>query len=252
MSPTADPIAAAATALVRARYAVGFTGAGVSAASGIPTFRSEAGIWARYPVEEYGTAWAFARDAEKVWELLGSLCRDLSQVEPNPAHVALADLESMGRLRAVVTQNVDALHQRAGSRQVIEFHGTAETAHCLMCARLFTGDYHSGWPPAPRCPDCGAIIKPDVVLFGDPIPDHAARRAEEEFSRCDAVLAVGSTLEVAPASWLVSGAAWRGAEVVIVDPQPSPLAREAATVVVDRPAEDALPEIVAAVRDLVS
>jgi NAD-dependent deacetylase len=242
-----EAIGRAAAVLTGASYPVGFTGAGVSAASGIPTFRAESGIWTRFPIEEYGTAEAFAHDPEKAWKLFGALTPDLEAAQPNPAHVAMAELEAKGRLKALVTQNIDGLHQRAGSRQVIEFHGTCESGHCYGCDRAFVMKELPAWPPAPRCPDCNTVVKPDVVLFGDQIPAEAMADAGAAFTRCDAVLVVGSSLQVPPASWLVIDAGERGKSIIIVDPEPSFFARKVATLTIAAPAEQVLPEIVSRV-----
>jgi NAD-dependent deacetylase len=250
MADLATAIAEAAAVLAGSSFAVGFTGAGISVASGIPTFRDRSGIWTRFPIEEYGTAAAFARDPEKTWELFGSLAPGLESAQPNPAHLAMAELEEMGKLKAVVTQNIDGLHQRAGSREVIEFHGTHDTGHCPQCRRTFVMKELPAWPPAPRCPDCNTVVKPDVVLFGDQIPDEAMSRAGAAFSRCDAVLAVGTSLQVPPASWLVLEAGRRGIRVIVVDPQPSSFAEMAATVTIAAAAEEALPRIVVRLRHM--
>jgi len=243
---TGDPVAAAAAILARATHAVAFTGAGISVASGISTFREEGGIWARFPVEEYGTGEAFHRDPERVWELFGALEGELRQARPNPAHEALARLESLGRLAAVITQNIDGLHQRAGSRRVVEYHGTMASAHCPSCGLTVRAGEIPPWPPAPRCPDCGTVLRPDVVLFGDAIPSAAVEASRELMAAADAVLAVGTTLEVAPASWLVLDASARGVPVIVVDPRPTAVARRAAGLLVEAPAEEALPAMVAA------
>lgn len=227
-----------------ARPAVAFTGAGVSTASGLSTFRAQDGIWARFPIEEYGTAEAFQRDPERAWELFGAIEGEFEAARPNPAHQALAELEAMNLLEGVITQNIDGLHQRAGSQRVVEYHGTAETAHCPRCQRRFGRDALPPWPPAPRCPRCGVVVRPDVVLFGDPIPAEASREAEALLGHAGTVLVVGSTLEVMPASWLVVAASRRGSRIAVVDPKPSRVARELAELVIPRPAEEALPELV--------
>lgn len=232
--------------LAASRSSVAFTGAGISAPSGITTFRAEDGIWARFPVEEYGTRQAFQRNPERCWELFGAMERELARAEPNAAHLALAELERRGLLAGVVTQNIDGLHTRAGSRRVVEYHGTAATARCPGCRRRFARREVSPWPPAPRCPQCGSVLRPDVVLFGDPIPSEADHEARELLDSADLVLVVGSTLEVAPASWLVLDAANRGAAVAVVDPHPSGTARAVATLLLEEPAERALPAVVEA------
>ncbi len=239
-----DPFRQAARILREGQPAVAFTGAGVSAASGIPTFRASDGIWARYPIEEYGTASAFRSDPERCWELFGPLGHQLEEAQPNPAHEGLARLEAIGLLQAVITQNIDGLHQRAGSSHVVEIHGTVETAHCPRCGERYRSGELPAWPPAPRCPSCRAVVRPDVVLFGDPMPVKAMEEAHELMEGAGAVLAVGTSLQVMPASWLVFEVARRKVPVILVDPRPSPEAWRAATVNLQAPAEDAIPALV--------
>jgi len=238
------PFHRAASILREHQPAVAFTGAGVSAASGIPTFRATDGIWARFPVEEYGTAAAFRRDPERCWKLFGALTLEMKTVEPNAAHEGLSRLEQLGLLQAIITQNIDNLHQRAGSRHVVEIHGTAESAHCPRCGRRYRRTDLSPWPPAPRCLQCDAIVRPDVVLFGDPMPVEAMDRAHALMETAGAILAVGTSLQVVPASWLVLETARRGIPLILMDPLPSPKARRAATVLLVTPAEEALPALV--------
>jgi NAD-dependent deacetylase len=166
--------------LIRERQpVVALTGAGVSTESGIPDFRSADGIWARYDPMEYATIEAFRRDPRKVWEFYGVRLRVLAEAEPNDAHLALAELESRGLLQAVVTQNIDALHERAGSKDVVEVHGSIREAVCLVDgtrvprAEVVRLVDELGAPP---CPRCGAILKPDVVMFGELLPGPAIDR----------------------------------------------------------------------------
>ncbi len=149
--------------------AVALTGAGISVESGIPDFRSAGGLWEKFNPMEYATIDAFIRDPRKVWRMLTSLADLLEQAEPNPAHSALARLEKAGLLTGVVTQNVDNLHQRAGSVRVVEFHGNGQRLLCLSCHKVYdAGDVGELGSP-PQC-GCGEILKPDVVLFGEAIP----------------------------------------------------------------------------------
>jgi len=238
-----DPFRRAAGILREGQPAIAFTGAGVSAASGIPTFRATDGIWARFPIEEYGTANAFRTNPERCWELFGPLSHQLEGAEPNPAHLGLARLETLGLLRAVITQNIDGLHQRAGSTRVVEIHGSVETSHCPRCGERHHSAGLPPWPPAPRCSACGAVVKPDVVLFGDPMPGTAMDLAHELMESARAILAVGTSLQVMPASWFVLESARRGTPVILVDPDPSPEARHAATVTLHAPAEEAIPTL---------
>ena len=158
------------------------TGAGVSTESGVPDFRSASGMWAEFDPREYATLGAFRADPEKVWRFYAPRFAMLTEVEPNPAHVALAELERRGLVRAVVTQNIDLLHERAGSRDVIEVHGSIRTSSCPGCGAVYPLaevvpliEAHG----APPCPACGAILKPGVIFFDEQLPEGAMERAAE-------------------------------------------------------------------------
>ncbi|HEY6458594.1 MAG TPA: Sir2 family NAD-dependent protein deacetylase, partial [Polyangiaceae bacterium] len=142
------------------------TGAGVSAESGIPDFRSPTGIWRRYDPMKYATIDAFHSDPAKVWDFYGKRLAALAEAEPNDGHRALAELERRGWIDAIVTQNVDGLHARAGSRTVVEVHGSIRTSSCLECGTTVPSDEALAGLPLPACPSCGRILKPDVVMFG--------------------------------------------------------------------------------------
>lgn len=192
------------------------TGAGISTESGIPDFRSAGGIWAKYDPMEYATIDAFARDPEKVWEFYALRLGVLAEAEPNAGHRALAELERRGLVRAIVTQNIDGLHQRAGSREVIEVHGSVRSATCLECQSETPLDR-----PAPRCPRCGAIMKPGVVMFGELLPEAAMARATELARRAGLLLVVGSTLEVYPVAGLPDETLSSGGALAIVNRGPT-------------------------------
>lgn len=200
------------------------TGAGVSTESGIPDFRSPAGIWRRYDPLQYATIEAFRRDPARVWDFYGRRLKVLAEAEPNAGHRALARLEHEGLVEAVVTQNVDGLHRAAGSREVIEVHGSLESAVCLRCgtrvereelARLL----EQGPPP---CPRCGAIVKPGVVMFGELLPEKAIERATELARRARLMLVVGSSLEVWPVAGLPQETLATGGRLAIVNREPTP------------------------------
>ena len=195
----------AAQSVVAAKWVVALTGAGISVDSGIPDFRSPGGLWTRFDPMEYGTIDAFARNPTKVWEMIKELSRVVTDARPNPGHVGLAELESMGYLKAVITQNIDNLHQEAGNKEVIEFHGNGSTLVCPTCAGRFsaleaeqraraTGD----WPP--ECSSCGVILKPDVIFFGEVIPPEALERAHMHATQADLILVLGTSATVVPAS----------------------------------------------------
>jgi len=209
------------------------TGAGVSTESGIPDFRSPTGIWRRYDPREYATIDAFRRDPERVWDFYGRRLDVLARAEPNVGHRALARLEHEGLVEAVVTQNVDGLHRAAGSREVIEVHGSLERAVCPRCgtcvgreelARLL----EQGAPP---CPRCGAIAKPGVVMFGELLPERAIDRATDLARRARLMLVVGSSLEVWPVAGLPQETLAAGGRLAIVNREPTPYDERASLVV---------------------
>ena len=211
-----------ATLLRERQPCVVLTGAGISTESGIPDFRSASGIWAQYDPMEYATIEAFRRDPAKVWEFYALRLGVLAQAEPNAGHRALAQLERNGLVQAVVTQNIDGLHQRAGSREVIEVHGSIRTAECLECGGTTPLD-----APAPRCPRCGAIMKPGVVMFGELLPAGEMERAVALAQEAGLLLVVGSTLEVYPVAGLPQETLSAGGALAIVNRGPTPYDRVA-------------------------
>jgi NAD-dependent protein deacetylase/lipoamidase len=205
---------------------VALTGAGVSTESGIPDFRSADGIWAQYDPMEYASIEAFRRDPVKVWEFYGKRLGALLEAKPNAAHDALAELERRGLLSAVITQNIDRLHSLAGSRDVVEVHGSISTSVCLRCGTTATLEevlalLEDG--PAPACPSCGAILKPNVVMFGELLPAVAIDRAFELARSARLLLVVGSTLEVYPVAGLPLETVGAGGAVAIVNRGPTAL-----------------------------
>jgi NAD-dependent deacetylase len=213
---------------------VALTGAGISTESGIPDFRSPTGIWEQYDPKEYATIDAFRHDPEKVWEFYALRLGVLAEAEPNAGHLALAELERRGLVQAVVTQNIDGLHQRAGSRQVIEVHGSIRSATCLACGTEALLDR-----AAPRCPACRAIMKPGVVLFGELLPVEAMERAAELARGAGLLLVVGSSLEVYPVAGLPDETLSAGGALAIVNRGPTPF-DERADVRVDAGAGETL------------
>ncbi len=181
--------------------AVAFTGAGISVESGIPDFRSPGGLWERFNPMEYAHIRAFLTNPAKVWVLLKEMDDTLRRARPNPAHLALAQLEAMGLLQGVITQNVDNLHQAGGSKHVVEYHGNAFHLLCLGCKRRYRRE-ELDFAQAPLYCDCGGLIKLDVVFFGEPIPAAAQEAAQELARNCNLLLVVGTSGEVAPASFI--------------------------------------------------
>ena len=196
------------------------TGAGVSTESGIPDFRSASGIWAQYDSYEVASIEVFHRDPERVWEFYGRRLDVLGDAVPNPAHTALAELESLGLVQAVITQNVDGLHAAAGSRDVIEVHGSIATAVCLSCARR--EEHVRERLPLPRCEDCGTVLKPGVVMFGELLPVDAIERATALAQDAELLLVVGTSLEVWPVAGLPEYTLAHGGKLAIVNRDPTP------------------------------
>lgn len=209
--------------LKRSENAWAFTGAGVSTPSGIPDFRGPDGLWRRYDPERVSTIDAFRERPEEFFSFWMHRFETMKKAEPNAVHRLLARLEAWGMLRGVITQNIDGLHQKAGSHTVLEIHGSARSGTCTGCGRRYGFEWMAQKVRAhgvPRC-GCGALVKPDVVLFGEELtPDFA--RAWEEVSRCDLLWVLGSSLTVWPAAELVPLAARNGARVVITNRDPTP------------------------------
>lgn len=210
----------AADILVKDGKCVALTGAGISVPSGIPDFRSAGGLWEQFNPEEYATSIAWNMDPEKVWYLFRAVAKMLMESKPNPGHVALGELEKMGILEAVITQNIDMLHQAGGSRNVVEFHGNGRDVYCTGCGRRFTGEEEIKFMQTtglPECPDCGGNVRPDVVLFGEPIPTEAMIKAFTLTGGCKSMMVVGTSGMTAPASSLPFEAVKRGAKIIEIN-----------------------------------
>lgn len=205
--------------LRKAQRIVALTGAGISRPSGIPDFRSDSGIWAHQNPLEVASLHAFRRDPHRFYGWLQGLLVPILTAVPNPAHRALADLEQRGKMRAVITQNIDGLHQAAGSRRVFELHGHLRTATCHTCgvqapAAPLMSIVRRG--QAPRC-RCGGAFKPDVVLFDETLPQGLVWLAQKELEECDLLLIAGTSLEVAPVCHLPQIALRRGARLLMIN-----------------------------------
>ncbi|MDQ7857440.1 MAG: NAD-dependent deacylase [Armatimonadota bacterium] len=217
-----------------ARRAVALTGAGVSTASGLPDFRSVGGLWVGVDPMTVASRTALERDPAAFYAFYRGRLARLDGASPNPAHRALVALERAGRLRAVLTQNVDGLHQAAGSAHVVELHGNLREAACIACGGIapiaaLIAPLDAG--RLPRCERCGGLLKPNVVLFEDPMPADAWRRAVLEARAADVMLVVGSSLQVTPAAYLPRETLDRGGALVIVNREPTPYDRDAAVVI---------------------
>ena len=208
--------------LVAAKRVAVLTGSGVSAESGVPTFRdAQTGLWAKYRPEELATPRAFRRNPRLVWEWYEWRRTLVAGAKPNPAHLALAEMEELFQQFCLITQNVDGLHQRAASRRVIELHGNITRTKCFEEGTIVSHWNKTGDVP-PRCPNCGGLLRPDVVWFEEAMPETEMELAAEASATCDVFLSIGTSTVVYPAAALPSEAVRSGATVVEINPQPTP------------------------------
>jgi NAD-dependent protein deacetylase/lipoamidase len=213
--------AKAAQIIKSAKRCVAFTGAGISVESGIPPFRGENGLWNKYDPETFDIQY-FHQNIRQSWEVIREIFYDLfGQVQPNTAHYALAQMEARGLVAAVITQNVDNLHAEAGSRCTHEFHGSLKKLVCLGCRRSYHVSQIDLNTLPPVCLHCGKPLKPDVVFFGEAIPEPARSRSFDETTRADCFILIGTTGTVAPANMIPRAAKSNGACIIEINPVPS-------------------------------
>jgi len=250
VTDTASLVAQAGALLREAQAAVAFTGAGVSTPSGIPDFRSPgSGLWENVDPMEVASLSSFRYHPERFYAWVRPLAATMQRAKPNPAHRALAALEMAGRLQAVITQNIDELHQRAGSVNVLELHGSLRDATCGQCHRVSPGlpmlakFIEDG--TVPHCAACGGVLKPNVILMGEQLPEAVLREARTASRRCDVMLIAGSSLEVMPSAGLPMEAVTRGAKLIIVNHEPTYL-DERADVLIHADVAEALPQMATA------
>jgi NAD-dependent deacetylase len=225
-------------------HIVAFTGAGISVDAGIPAFRGGQGLWEKYDPMEYAEISAFHRDPKKVWTMLREMGSVILGAGPSPAHLALGALEQAGLLDAVITQNVDGLHQSAGNTNVIEYHGNHLRLLCEHCSRTspFTEE-STKILPFPRCEKCGEPLKPDVVFFGESIPTGAVIRANHAAAACKVMMIVGTSGVVYPAAEIPFMAAANGASVVEINVSPTPFTSSITNHYLEGRASEILPAI---------
>jgi NAD-dependent deacetylase len=237
-----------AARLARARHVAVLTGSGISAESGVPTFRdAQTGLWAKFRPEDLATPEAFAREPKLVWEWYAWRREIVARAEPNAGHRALVALEKHVPRLTLITQNVDGLHQRAGSTDVIEFHGNIARSKCSREGIEIEAPDDALEVP-PRCPRCGAYLRPDVVWFGEMIPPLALERALGAAKSCDLFLSIGTSSQVHPAASLAEAAQAAGACVVEINPERTPNSRFAAHLLTG-PAGEMLPALLAALAE---
>ena len=224
--------------LCKSKRAVILTGAGISTPSGIPDFRSEGtGLWSYAEPLEVASLSTFRHRPEHFYTWMRPLISCILNANPNPAHLAIARLEQAGYIKAVITQNIDNLHQKAGSRLVVETHGSMQSMTCTQCFEKTPAEpfvqplIASG--QMPLCPKCGGVLKPDVILFGEQLPHAAWQAAQNEVRTCDLMLVAGSSLEVLPVAGLPMQALDRGAHLVIINQTPTYLGERADVLILD-------------------
>lgn len=200
-----------------------FTGAGISAESGVPTFRGNEGIWTKFKPEELANLNAFLRNPELVWEWYAARKKVIAEVQPNAGHRTLAEMEKYFASFTIITQNIDNLHRRAGSTNVFELHGNIERNYCMTCGIPYSNEFVLGKTAAvPRC-TCGGMIRPDVVWFGEMLPEDEWNGAEKACQRADVVISVGTSGVVYPAAALPLEAKRNGAFIIEINPEQTPL-----------------------------
>jgi len=236
--------------LITKRSAVALTGAGASAESGVPTFRGSGGLWTIFRPEDIATPEAFFRDPENVWRWYKWRLEKLFEAKPNPGHYALAEMERLNILRCVITQNVDELHRVAGSKCLIELHGSIRRMRCVSCGYTERIDDLSRLETLPpKCPRCGSIMRPDVVLFGEPIPMIEWTRALSETYKAKIMLVVGTSGSVYPAALLPHIAKERGSIIIEINPEETELS-DIADIIIRAKSGEALPKILERIKKL--
>jgi len=236
----------AAEYVKKSRRTVAFTGAGISVGSGLMTFRGKDGIWKRFDPAEVGSIQAFLENPERFWRFAREIGPELLGSKPNPAHLALTQLQHLGLLGSIITQNIDGLHQAAGSVDVIELHGNIRSVSCVSCQAVTPSSSHPhilDQHSVPRCDACGGLLRPDIVLFGEKLPQEAYTLALRRVRSCTLLLTIGTAMEVSPASDLPLIAKEGGARIININPSPSE-ADNYADFSLYGPSEEIVPRIV--------
>ena len=245
-----DLIRQAAEDLAAAGNVTALTGAGISIESGIPPFRGKGGLWERFDPMEFAHIDALVRDPAKVWKVLVKEMKEIvDRAEPNDGHKGLAKLEAKNKLKTIITQNIDGLHQVAGNTDVIEFHGTFVWQRCMDCHKKYETRNVDISEIPPRC-DCGGILRPDAVFFGETIPAEAMWRSRQVAADCDLMLVVGTSAVVQPAAMIPVIAKDNGAKIVEINPERTPLTNEISDYLIMGRAGEVLNGIVAALEKI--
>ena len=245
---TSDLIDQAAEIICSSKMTLALTGAGISGGSGIPDFRSAGGLWSKYSPNEYATISAFTEDPEKVWMMLREMQELLSKAKPNKAHLGMGELERLGLLHCIITQNVDSLHQAGGAENVIEYHGHSRTLSCLWCGNGYTAEEKRG-EYLPRC-QCEQILKPDVIFFGEAIPVDVLNRSFLLASSAQALMVVGTSALVSPANTIPATAKQNGARIIEINKERTHLTDSVTDVFIQGTAGKIIEALVAEVKKM--
>lgn len=241
----------AAKLIANASHAIVFSGAGISLESGIPTFRGATnGIWAKYDPDDIEIS-NFMRDPAKSWKTIKACFYDFikdKDIQPNIAHRVIADLQKAGIVKAIITQNIDSLHQRAGATDVIEFHGTTATASCTKCGHSIPAGEVDFTAPTPSCPKCKGLLKPDFVFFGEGIPRKALDDSFDHAAKADLCIVVGTSAQVMPAGMIPINVKRAGGKVIEINPQKSAVTDAYSDVFIPLPAVDAFTRLAEALK----
>jgi len=240
-----DLIQKAAADISAAKMVTALTGAGASIESGIPPFRGKGGLWEKYDPIEVAHIESFLQDPARVWNILIKNMKDIvDQAQPNDCHKGLARLEELGKLQTIITQNIDGLHQMAGNTDVIEFHGTFAWQRCMDCNTHIETSRVDITEIPPRC-DCGGILRPNAVFFGEIIPQEALWRSRQVATDCDVMLVIGTSAVVHPAALMPVDAKESWAKVIEINPESTPLTGEISDYLIKGPAGDVMNRIMA-------
>lgn len=245
-----DLIRRAAEDLSAAGNVAALTGAGISIESGIPPFRGKGGLWERFDPMEFAHIDALMRDPAKVWRILVKEMKEIvDQAKPNDGHKGLAKLQARDKLKTIITQNIDGLHQAAGNTDVIEYHGTFAWQRCMDCNKKYETRKVDISEIPPRC-ECGGILRPDAVFFGEIIPAEAIRRSRQAAIDCDLMLVVGTSAVVQPAAMIPVIAKDNGAKIIEINPERTPLTDEISDYLIMGKAGEAMNRIMAAMEKI--
>ena len=236
----------AADIIISSKMTLALTGAGISVESGIPDFRSAEGLWSKFDPSEYATISAFRNDPAKVWEMLKEMDELVNQAKPNNAHLGMGELERSGYLHYIITQNIDNLHQAGGSRNVIEYHGNSTNLSCLWCGKHYKSNEKRGDHP-PRC-QCRKILKPDVVFFGESIPEEASHRSFELASSARALMVVGTSALVSPVNTIPAIAKQNGSKIIEINKEKTHLTDSITDIFLQGSAAGIISDLVTAIK----